>query len=122
MHTPLYLDTPSTVDAFLASIARTPILALDTEGASFHRFVDRIYLLQLSTREHTAILDPIPIGKPQGSDAARNKPTYPNLLGLEGAKAVAERLYKDAIGAIEILGAQGENLRAMADYIVRRDR
>jgi farnesyl diphosphate synthase len=62
------------------------------------------------------------IGKPQGSDAARNKPTYPNLLGLEGAKAVAERLYKDAIGAIEILGAQGENLRAMADYIVRRDR
>ncbi|MCG3202869.1 MAG: Farnesyl diphosphate synthase [Gammaproteobacteria bacterium] len=62
------------------------------------------------------------IGKPQGSDAARNKPTYPNLLGLEAAKAVAERLYKDALGAVEILGAQGENLRAMADYIVRRDR
>jgi farnesyl diphosphate synthase len=62
------------------------------------------------------------IGKPQGSDVARNKPTYPNLLGLDGAKAVAERLYKDALGAIEILGTQGENLRAMADYIVRRDR
>lgn len=62
------------------------------------------------------------IGKPQGSDAARNKPTYPNLLGLEGAKAVADRLYKDAIGAIAILGAQGDTLRAMADYIVRRDR
>ncbi|MCC6716148.1 MAG: (2E,6E)-farnesyl diphosphate synthase [Gammaproteobacteria bacterium] len=62
------------------------------------------------------------IGKPQGSDAARNKPTYPNLLGLEGARAVAERLYKDAIGAIAILGAQGDTLRAMADYIVRRDR
>ena len=28
-------------------------LALDTEGASFHRFVDRIYLLQLSTRDAT---------------------------------------------------------------------
>ena len=66
MHTPLYLDTPSTVDAFLDSIARTPILALDTEGASFHRFVDRIYLLQLSTREQTAIIDPIPIGTPKG--------------------------------------------------------
>jgi len=39
---------------------------LDTEGASFHRFVDRIYLLQLSTRERTAIIDPIPIGKPPG--------------------------------------------------------
>jgi len=64
VHTPVYLDTTSTVDRFLASIANVRVLALDTEGASFHRFVDRIYLLQLSTREHTAILDPIPIGTP----------------------------------------------------------
>ncbi|HVX39743.1 MAG TPA: ribonuclease D [Gemmatimonadaceae bacterium] len=66
MHTPVYLDTTETVDAFLESIQETPILALDTEGASFHRFVDRIYLLQLSTRDKTAILDPIPIGSPAG--------------------------------------------------------
>ena len=64
MHTPVYLDTSSTVDSFLATIANAPVLALDTEGASFHRFVDRIYLLQLSTREQTAIIDPIPIGTP----------------------------------------------------------
>jgi ribonuclease D len=64
VHTPVYLDTSSTVDAFLTSIANERILALDTEGASFHRFVDRIYLLQLSTREHTAIIDPMPIGTP----------------------------------------------------------
>jgi ribonuclease D len=66
VHTPLYLDTPATADAFLATIARAPILALDTEGASFHRFVDRIYLLQLSTREQSAIIDPIPTGKLPG--------------------------------------------------------
>jgi ribonuclease D len=66
VHTPIYLDTPATVDAFFASIASASIVALDTEGASFHRFVDRIYLLQLSTRERTAIIDPIPIGKPDG--------------------------------------------------------
>lgn len=64
MHTPVYLDTSHTVDAFLTSIANARILALDTEGASFHRFVDRIYLLQLSTREQTAIIDPMPIGTP----------------------------------------------------------
>ena len=70
MHTPVYLDTPETVDSFLASInpsagsVESRSVALDTEGASFHRFVDRIYLLQLSTRERTAIIDPIPIGKP----------------------------------------------------------
>jgi ribonuclease D len=70
VHTPVYLDTPETVDSFLASInpsagsVESRSIALDTEGASFHRFVDRIYLLQLSTRERTAIIDPIPIGKP----------------------------------------------------------
>jgi ribonuclease D len=64
VHTPVYLDTTSTLDRFLATIADTRILALDTEGASFHRFVDRIYLLQLSTREQTAIIDPMPVGTP----------------------------------------------------------
>jgi len=65
-HTPIYLDTPDRVDAFLASIASTPVIALDTEGASFHRFVDRIYLLQLSTRDHTAIIDPLKLARPAG--------------------------------------------------------
>lgn len=39
----------------------TSELAVDTEGASFHRFVDRVYLLQLSTRERTAIVDPLAV-------------------------------------------------------------
>ena len=60
----LYLDKPEQVDRFLDEIAHVKELALDTEGASFHRFLDRIYLLQLSTREQSAIIDPIPIGSP----------------------------------------------------------
>jgi ribonuclease D len=64
VHTPIYLDRSSDVDTFLASIGTVSRIALDTEGASFHRFVDRIYLLQLSTREQTAIIDPVPIGRP----------------------------------------------------------
>src|SRR6478672_11366432 len=74
VHTPIYLDTSNTVDAFFASIANSRILALDTEGASFHRFVDRIYLLQLSTREQTAIIDPLPVGKPAGLGAVLENP------------------------------------------------
>jgi ribonuclease D len=62
----VYLDSQAEVDRFLAAIAGTRELALDTEGASFHRFVDRIYLLQLSTREKSAIIDPLPIGSPAG--------------------------------------------------------
>ncbi|HEX2602265.1 MAG TPA: ribonuclease D [Gemmatimonadaceae bacterium] len=59
-----YLDRVSDVDRFLNEISGVTELALDTEGASFHRFLDRIYLLQLSTRERSAIIDPLPIGSP----------------------------------------------------------
>lgn len=40
------------------------MVAIDTEGASFHRYVDRIYLLQLSTDAHHAILDPLKVESP----------------------------------------------------------
>jgi len=61
-----YLDTAAAVDGFAREIAGVSELALDTEGASFHRFVDRIYLLQLSTRDRHAVIDPLPIGTPPG--------------------------------------------------------
>lgn len=38
-----------------------PLLAVDTEAASFHRYRDRIYLLQLSTRQETAVVDPLAV-------------------------------------------------------------
>lgn len=61
---PLYLDTPDGVDRFLSGLTGVRSIAIDTEGASFHRFVDRIYLLQLSTAQHEAVIDPLPIGTP----------------------------------------------------------
>jgi len=60
----VYLDKAPEVDRFLSEISDVKELALDTEGASFHRFLDRIYLLQISTREESAIIDPLPIGSP----------------------------------------------------------
>ncbi|HEU4641196.1 MAG TPA: ribonuclease D [Gemmatimonadaceae bacterium] len=65
-HSPVYIDSPEDAERFLASIADASSIAVDTEGASFHRFVDRVYLLQLSTRDVTAVLDPLAIGKPEG--------------------------------------------------------
>ena len=35
---------------------------MDTEAASFHRYHDRIYLIQVSTRTETAIIDPLATG------------------------------------------------------------
>jgi ribonuclease D len=47
-------------------VSREPLVALDTEAASFHRFVDRIYLIQLSTRRETAIIDPLTVTEVAG--------------------------------------------------------
>ncbi|MFI5239300.1 MAG: ribonuclease D [Gemmatimonadales bacterium] len=59
---PTYLDTAERAALFIDSITGVRELAIDTEGASFHRFVDRIYLLQLSTEHHSAIIDPLHAG------------------------------------------------------------
>lgn len=64
-----YLDTTEGVERLAEELSGTTELAVDTEGASFHRFVDRVYLLQLSTRDVSAIVDPLPIGTPEGLGA-----------------------------------------------------
>ena len=59
---PAYLETAAAVERFVASIGGVTTLAVDTEGASFHRYHDRIYLLQLSTPDRHAIIDPLRAG------------------------------------------------------------
>jgi ribonuclease D len=74
-HTAEYLDTPESVSNWMSSIGGSKLVAVDTEGASFHRFVDRIYLLQISTRQRTAVVDPLPIGVPRELGALVEDPT-----------------------------------------------
>ena len=45
----------------IAAFRRESPVGVDTEAASFHRFVDRVYLIQLSTRRATAIVDPLAV-------------------------------------------------------------
>ncbi len=61
------------------------------------------------------------LGKPQGSDLAANKATYPALLGLSGAKDKAKKLYQEAIFALEKIPADTSRLQALAAYIIERD-
>jgi len=55
------IDNPKSAASALGQMAGVRDLAVDTEGASFHRFVDRVYLLQLSTRQSSAIIDPLAV-------------------------------------------------------------
>jgi geranylgeranyl diphosphate synthase type II len=60
------------------------------------------------------------IGKPQGSDLARAKPTYPSLLGITGARDYLSRLLDSALDSLEGFGREGDILRDMAGYVVAR--
>lgn len=60
------------------------------------------------------------LGKQQGADIARDKPTYPALLGLEQAQALALQLRNEALLALEPFGPSASRLRQLADYIVQR--
>ncbi|MCL6415054.1 (2E,6E)-farnesyl diphosphate synthase [Aestuariirhabdus sp. Z084] len=60
------------------------------------------------------------LGKTQGADVALNKPTYPALLGLAGAKAKARELLEGALNALGGFDERSTPLRELARYIVHR--
>jgi len=60
------------------------------------------------------------LGKPQGSDQARNKPTYPALLGMSEAKRRADELHQEAIDSVADWGEAAQPLRDIAEYIIHR--
>ncbi len=41
------------------TLAARPRIAVDTEAASFHRYVDRVYLIQVSSDHELALVDPL---------------------------------------------------------------
>ena len=60
------------------------------------------------------------LGKTPGADQARNKPTYPALLGLNEAKARAHALHARALETLKPLGDNGVFLTDLAGYIIKR--
>ncbi len=65
--------------------------------------------------------DTATLGKASGADAARDKPTYPTLLGLEGARAKARELVEEGVAALAPLGASAAPLAELARYMIERD-
>ena len=60
------------------------------------------------------------LGKQQGADIARNKPTYVALLGVDGARAKAQELHQQAIAALSDFDEGADYLRALSAYIIER--
>lgn len=59
-------------------------------------------------------------GKRVGKDVAAGKATFVSLMGLEGARAEAQRLVTLACDALAPYGAEAENLRDAARFVISR--
>jgi len=60
------------------------------------------------------------LGKTQGADRARNKPTYPSVIGLEASIALAKELSQEAIDSLGGFDDNADPLRQLARFVVDR--
>jgi len=60
------------------------------------------------------------MGKKPGSDLAKNKKTYPALLGVSKSKESAKLHVEEALKAVASFGEAAEPLRAIARYLLVR--
>jgi len=61
------------------------------------------------------------LGKQAGADSARNKPTYPSVLGLARSKQRATELKDEALHALAPFSDAAAALAWLAEYIVSRE-
>lgn len=61
------------------------------------------------------------LGKDIGSDAEKQKSTYPSLLGLDRSRAIAQELLQESKAILEDFGDQGAFLRALSDFLANRE-
>ncbi|MDD2724769.1 MAG: (2E,6E)-farnesyl diphosphate synthase [Methylovulum sp.] len=65
--------------------------------------------------------DTATLGKTQGKDKDNNKPTYPALLGMAGAKQKARELHEMALENLGVFGQEADLLRDLSLYIIERN-
>ena len=97
------------------AIKQTDFAALDAYAAA----IGLAFQVQDDIIDITS--DTTTLGKTQFSDEEANKPTYPKLLGLEGAQALAQNLHEQAITAISPFGDAAQPLVELANYIIGRN-
>ena len=85
-----YIDTPGALTAALRRLASEPLLGVDTEAAGYHRYLDRISLIQISSRSEHFLIDPLAL-----EDLSELGPLFDNVE--------QEKIFHDADYDLRIL-------------------
>lgn len=102
------------------------LCAGDTSGPYLHYLDQYAHAIGLAFQIQDDILnitgDQAEMGKPNGSDQALEKSTYPALLGLDEAIASTHTLHEQALNALNQLPYSSDTLQALAHFIIQRNK
>lgn len=118
-----YIHTHKTGALILAAVESGAILGgADAEQRrALRRYGEAIGLaFQVADDILDIVADQNELGKDVGSDLKRGKATYPQLLGLDGARQRARELRELAFSTLKVFDASARPLREIASYIVDR--
>jgi len=92
------------------------------EIEAFKIYSEKLGLLFQITDDILDIIgDEKKLGKAVGSDDQSNKSTYPKILGLNGAKKEAEKMFTEAQKSLNIFEGKATKLNELAKYVLNRD-
>ena len=94
----------------------------ELEISSLKQYADAIGLaFQVKDDILDVVSDTQTLGKMQGADAALNKPTYPSLLGLSGARDKLQSLHETALDSLaKLSGRDSTALSQISHFIINR--
>jgi farnesyl diphosphate synthase len=111
--------------ALIRTCVQLAALSTDTLSQQQHQALDSYAKsVGLSFQVQDDILDvtgdTLTLGKTQGADSARNKPTFPSIIGLEASQEKALELHQNALQALSIFGEEADILRYISAWFVER--
>lgn len=110
--------------ALISCAVELALIAANAPKDQYQAMMEFAHAVGLAFQVQDDILDIIAtteeLGKPQGSDAESNKSTFPQLLGLQGAKDTAAQLIQEALSALAKLPYNSQLIADFARYIIER--
>ena len=103
----------------LGGMAASALPAVVDAFAEFGSAIGLAFQIADDVLDVTATTDRL--GKTAGRDLDLQKSTYPALLGVEEARARADRLVRDGVAALERAGLLTTELDALARFVVERE-
>ena len=89
------IESQSRLEELAKELASEDVIAVDTEADSFYHYFDKTCLVQIATRKHAYVIDPLALGGP-----AELAPLGPVFASPDVKMGMLEKSIRDFVGQI----------------------